>query len=132
MNNKQELIDQANKLQKELDILKLKINNPKDIFNIICYEDVLKQLNEKRETCPYKVIKQIEKYFNQGWIPNFSNSDQKWYPWFFERFDGLIFHCSSYCHDCFYGLPAHYKTKEISDHIGKYFVKEYENLKNNY
>jgi len=76
---KDDLIKQANKLQKELDILKQQINNENNkdyLFSITTYDEVCEALKEDKQTCPYKKIKQIEKLFNGNWVKNW---DDLWY-----------------------------------------------------
>lgn len=133
MNNKKELQKQAEKLQKELDILRNKIDSEEDIFSITSYKEVCKILEEDQQCCPYKKIKQIEKFFNQGWKPNWKNTNEyKYYPYFsVGSGGGLGFDVSvdaSYC----VGAVAFYKSKEISDYVGKTFIKEYQEFRDNY
>lgn len=134
MNNKTELKNQVEKLKKELLELELQIEKSDqiDLFKIDTYDKVCKALNKDKETCPYRVIKDIEKLFNQGWKPNWSNSEYKWYPYFsFGSFGGFSFRSSGYCCSGFTGECAYYKDKETSNYIGKTFLQEYKNLRDN-
>ena len=133
-NDKKELIKQANKLQKELDILKEQINKPFDVFSFTTYKEVIQELEEDSETCPYKKIKQIEKFFNEEWTPTWKNQNEyKYYPYFYIGSDGgLVYHTYLYYGSGFDGGCAFYKTKELAIHVGKNFLKEYKDLMNNY
>ncbi len=102
-----------------------------DIFKYDTYSKVCKALNEKEQTIPYLRIKQIEKFFNQGWKPNWKNqSEYKYYPYFsIGSGGGLVYYgCSFYC-DGFYGEPAFYKDKEPAIFVGKTFIKEYQSYR---
>ncbi|MDX7784758.1 hypothetical protein SJR90_20775, partial [Aeromonas caviae] len=51
----------------------------KDLFSITTYTEVCKELKEKEETCPYKMIKQVEKLFNGEWKKDWNDRNQpKW------------------------------------------------------
>lgn len=111
-----------------------------DIFTITSYAQVCKNL--KREVLTVKdftslpehqrekalhqhMVSNLEDCFNQGWKPNWTNSsEQKFFPWFGVG-GGWVFINSS----CYYfssgGQPGFYKSIEISDHIGKYFLDVY-------
>ena len=92
-------------------------------------EELKKELKEKEETCPYKMIKQIEKLFNGNWVKDWNNKNQsKWYPYYEQTGSGLVFsYSASYC-TRFPGQVAFYKDKKTSDHIGKYFIDVYKKL----
>ena len=130
--NKKQAQDKLKDLQKEVDALKLIIES-EDIFSCTTYKEVCKRLDKKQEDCPYKVIKDIERYFNQGWKPNWKNTDEyKFYPYFSVTFGGeLVYDCCYYCSSRFDGEVAFYKTSEIATFVGKYFTKEYQNLRDN-
>lgn len=79
----------------------------------------------------YRKIKLITKAFNEGWIPDYSNSSQyKYYPYFlFDKgVSGFGFIDSYYvCVSAVTGSGARlvYKSRELSDYAGKQFAKEY-------
>jgi hypothetical protein len=142
--NKQEAIKKVANLEKELAELKEIINKPEDIFDVTTYSEVCRRLGEKEITLKdfkqfddilankllnFAKIQQLSKYFNQGWIPNWKDSNEyKWYPYFNDSGGGFVFDYS-YCHCyAFSGSVAYYKTKEISNHIGKYFPDFYKNI----
>ena len=137
--------------QKELQILKIQvekleaiINKPKDIFDIKTYSDVCKELNEKELTLEdfeifegysekllaFAKIKQLEKYFNQGWTPNWQNKDEyKWYPYFeFTVSGGFGLSVVIFLFWCSYAVVGFYRTKKIANHIGINFSNIYKEL----
>lgn len=131
-NDKQkEFIEKYFKIEKPKDLLKeikdfndiLKVSN-KTLKDVLIYQNP-KTAREIRlnAICKIELIKEV---VNQEWVENWNNSNEyKYYPWF--RFDsgGFGFYDSaSYC-SCFYSELAFYKTKEISDFVGKTFLKEY-------
>jgi hypothetical protein len=123
---KKELIE----LKSRLLYLEKFIKEPEDLFNKVKnYDDVCKELNEPRESCPYKKIKQIEKLFNGSWIKNWlDKNQQKWYPYFEFTGSDLVFY-RSFCYHCSSdGQVAYYKDKKTSDFVGKTFLKEYQDI----
>lgn len=110
--------------------------NKKDcnIFNITNYAQVCAELGESSQSCPYKRIKQIERFFGQGWRPNWSNQNEyKYYPYFsFGSGGGLVYYHYHGCGSYFAGEVAFYKSKEIAIHVGKYFLKEYQEFRDSY
>jgi len=130
--NKKQAQDKLNDLQKEVDALK-DIINGEDIFTCTTYKEVCRRLNEPQFSCPYRVIKQIEKYFNQGWKPNWKNTNEyKYFPHFsIGSGGGLVYISSGYFFLCWVGGCAFYKTSEIATFVGENFIKEYQNLRDN-
>lgn len=131
--NKKQAQDKLKDLQKEVDSLRKIIESPEDVFTCNTYKEVCKRLNKDQEDCPYKVIKDIETYFNEDWKPNWKNtSEYKYYPYFSIGSGGELV-CNSYSYDysCFNGVVAFYKTSEIATFVGKNFTKEYQNLRDN-
>ena len=79
----------------------------------------------------YKKLKVIAKAINQGWTPDWNNSDQKkWYPWF--RLSSGFGFDGSYCD---YGLTFAnvgsrlcFESKEKAEYAGKQFEEIYKQL----
>jgi len=76
----------------------------------------------------YKKLKVIIQAINQGWIPDWNNTNQrKWYPWF-NLSSGFGFGVS----DCDYGNTSAcagsrlcFETEEKSDYAAKQFLEIY-------
>lgn len=127
--NKQELIKQAEKLQNELDKLKLEINKSEDVFSVTTYLEVCKKLNKKQETCPYKKIKDLELFFNEGWKKEIYNTNQyKYYPYFSVQGGSLVFVDSLCAAYRFYGFVGLFKSDKIATHIGRHFISIYQEI----
>ncbi len=145
-NNKEQLKKQAEKLQKDLDALKVLINKEDtiDLFKITTYKEVCKALNEQEYTendfensydanklLAFAQLKQIERLYNQEWTKNWADKLQyKWYPYFtLNNSGGLAFigsdYFSSHCH----GQVGFFKDRQTSDYIGKTFISIYKKLK---
>lgn len=123
--------EELNKLRK---LLKSNLDGKivkKDIFTITKYSDVCIELGEKEETCPYKKIKQIEKFYNQEWKPNWSNTNEyKYYPYFsLSSAGGLVYYGFVNCYGDFFGGVAFYKDSKTAKYVGETYTKEYEDLK---
>lgn len=117
-------------------VIEEKINNTVNLTeeflleNIKTYKDVCKYLNEPLETLPYFQIKQIEKLFNGNWIKDFSKNQENWYPYFtYNEVSGCLgFGFSDFRRSCSDGQVAFYKSKEISNFVGKTFIDIYNKL----
>lgn len=133
---KQEIEKRLNALEEyvseEMDKIRNLSKKPiaKDLFSITTYSDVCKELKEKEETCPYKMIKQVEKLFNGKWKKDWNDRNQsKWYPWYEQTDSGLVFSFSCSCYFLsFSGQVAFYKDKLTCDHVGKHFISIYKQL----
>lgn len=132
--------DEANSKQKELIKQYFKINTF-DLSDIKSFDDILKISGKTLEDIliykspkttreirlnAFSKIELIKEVVNQGWIEDWNNNNEyKYYPWFnFAsggfRFDASGSDCSDFC-----SALAFYKTKKISDFVGKTFLKEY-------
>lgn len=132
--------NEANSKQKELIKQYFKINTF-DLNSIKSFNDILKISGKTLEdVLIYKSpktskevrlnalskIELIKEVVNQGWVEDWNNSNEyKYYPLFNFGSGGFRVYGSSSGYSLFYsGLPF-YKTKEISDFVGKTFLKEY-------
>lgn len=103
------------------------IETSKDLFKFNTYSKVCEELGEKEKGSSYEQIKQIEKFFNQGWIKDWNNSNQYKYTPYFEKASSGVWRFfdsggwGSYC----YGVVAYFKDKEISDFVGRTFIEIY-------
>lgn len=99
----------------ELDILQTDVFNEKDTTDEIAY----------------KKLKIIAKAINQGWIPDWNNTDQKkWYPWF-RMSSGFGFDFTYYDYagaNTGVGSRLCFETKEKAEYAGKQFEEIYKQL----
>ena len=110
-----------------------------DYRDIKTFEDACKALDidpdavcrdtDTRDEAAYKKLKVIVKAINQGWSPDWNNTNQrKWYPWF--RFSsGFGFGVS----DCTFdnscasvGSRLCFESEEEANYAGKQFTAIYE------
>jgi hypothetical protein len=73
----------------------------------------------------------IAEALNEGWKPNWDNSDEpKYYPWFWKEKKGVssgfvfydtIYYCSSAVAG--YGLRLCFRTRELAEYAGKQFIE---------
>jgi hypothetical protein len=79
----------------------------------------------------YKKLKVITKAINQGWTPDWNNTDQqKWYPWF-RLSSGFGFDVSLYAFgyaNTTVGSRLCFESKEKSTYAGTQFIDIYEQL----
>jgi len=77
----------------------------------------------------YKKLKVIAKAINQGWTPDWSDSDQyKYYPWFRVLSSGFGFSFSDYDYtgtDAGVGSRLCFESREKSDYAAAQFVDLY-------
>lgn len=112
------------------------------IERILTFEDVLKEnridpstwLGELIGLSPdevaYRKIKLIAKAFNEGWVPDWTDSSQaKYYPWFkmgspsgvgFSYLDYVGWNASSGV-----GSRLCFKSGELAKHVGQLFIDDY-------
>ncbi len=99
---------------------KLKVY-PDDIFN----------KKDSPDEVAYKKLKVIVKAINNGWIPNWKDSDQKkWFPWF-NLSSGFGFSGSYYCCDyagTFIGSRLCFESSEKSEYAANQFIDLYKDL----
>ena len=92
-------------------------------------EDQVFSTTDTPDEKAYKKLKQIIKVINEGWVPDWNNSNQrKWYPWFYLS-SGFGFSYSFY--SCDYtdssvGSRLCFETEEKCDYVAKQFIEIYE------
>jgi hypothetical protein len=85
--------------------------------------------DQRGKALAFHKIKNLEKFFNKNWVPNFSDSSEyKYYPYFEKRSGRWVFIGSYGYLYGFSGGVGLYKSKEISDHIGNNFKDIYISL----
>jgi len=78
----------------------------------------------------YREVKLIAQALNEGWIPDWGNTNQsKWRPWFYMTPGGFRFYVS-YCGTDYsvVGSRLCYKSEKLSDYAAKTFSHIYEKL----
>lgn len=83
-----------------------------------------------KDEVAYKQVKEIAKAFNEGWVPDWTNSSEgKYYPWFkmgspsgggFSCHDYVIWDTYSYV-----GSRLCFETREQAKYVGKQFEDLY-------
>lgn len=91
-------------------------------FNFLPIEQRIKMLSFYR-------IQNIIKLFNQDWILNWSDINQKkYYPWFEKKSSGWVCYGSYGYYSYSYAGVGLFKSEEISNFCGKLFLEDYINI----
>jgi hypothetical protein len=95
---------------------------------VVTYRALLKVLPPTHYVVSQQAIVVITKALNEGWIPDWSNSNELKYIPYFEmrgssgfRFHGYVRWLSFSC----VGSRLCFKTRELAEHAGKYFIDTY-------
>lgn len=89
----------------------------------------LMELGFSPDEITLRKIKVITKALNEGWKPDWNDSNQpKWYPWFKMSSGSFVFDVT-YC-DCSYAYAGYasrlcFKSDELATYAGKQFSKLY-------
>lgn len=72
-------------------------------------------------------IQHISKALNEGWTPNFNNSDErKWYPWFEKKISGWsVRGVGYYCGLAGMGSDFFFKSEELARYAATKFLEIY-------
>lgn len=91
-------------------------------------EDIYNEKDTPDEAA-YKMIKFIISVINEGWEPDWNNTDQKkWYPWF-RLSSGFGFSGSAYIYDftsTLVGSRLCFESKEKCEYVANQFLDLYE------
>lgn len=109
---------------------------PKEREWLTDIDKVYKALNKVRntslsdKTLAFEDIKTLEEYFNNGWKVDLKDRNQyKYYPYFeIKGSGGLVFSGSYFSSGYLGGFVGYFKSKEISDFIGKNYINIYRRL----
>lgn len=119
---------------------------PKDIKERIkTFDDVLVENGVKRvifenncqdlttDEVAYKMIKEIVKAFNEGWVPDWTNSNEgKYYPWFkigSPSGGGFSYDVCDYWRTCSnVGSRLCFKSSDLAKHAGQLFESIYKDF----
>ena len=116
-----------------------------DLYPKLFIKDIKTQINSYKDACIYlgkecdesvsasEKIKTIIKAFNQGWVADYSNSDQyKYYPyWIYKVGSGFSLHCvGNELTTTTVGAPFVFEKREICQHVATHpeFVKLYNEM----
>jgi hypothetical protein len=145
MINKEQAQKQLSNLEKEVEKLKAIINAPEDIKDKVkTYSDACLVMGEKelsiedfsnvpvefrKSTFAIYKLQVIAKALNQGWTPNWSDTNQaKWYPYFDLRAGGFVFDdCGYDCWDAYYtgGSRLCFQSEALAKYAGTQFTEIY-------
>jgi len=83
--------------------------------------------NDTTDEIAYKILKVIVEVLNEGWVPDWKNSNQyKYYPWFdLSSGSGLSFGDVDPYSISTVGSRLCFKSSELAVYAGKQFIKEY-------
>lgn len=135
-NDSQGLIKNKNKLLKQISLFD-KIKNYSDVCFELGEEELtidnfnfIKDEKIRLKTFRTYQIKNIEKLFGNGWIPDWNNvNENKYYPWFTISSFGLVgFSASASDVDHCHTGVGFFKTREISDFVGRTFLNIYSDI----
>ena len=121
------------------EIVSTKITDRIKSFDDACQElDVDPEQDKFTEGDPddiaFQKLKVIARALNQGWKPNWNDSNQrKWYPWFYLNNPGFRFVASDYVSvstGSTGGSRLCYESEELSIYASNQFLDLYNNLLN--
>lgn len=140
---KQEALTEIKAIKARLEVLTKIIDTPESVFDsILTVEDVLvfngtteKQFNLtylslSEDEKAYILLKMICKIFNEGWMPDWNNSNQYKYWPYFKMGAGFGFSHTDYYYAYTNAHTASrlcLKDEKTAIHVGKLFIKVYEN-----
>ena len=91
-------------------------------------------LLDSADELAYKKAKIITKALNEGWVPDWNNSNErKWRPWFYLDSPGFRFFGSRYAYSGSYsagGSRLCFKSEELCEYAAKQFIDIYRELYN--
>ena len=91
-------------------------------------EYMTKYLGEPTDEWAYRMLKMVVKAINQDWIPDWSNNNYKYYPWFRILSSGFGFSGSLYFFTVthsFVGSRLCFESREKSDYAAVQFSDLY-------
>ena len=102
----------------------------KDACNALDIDpDAVCNKGDTLDEAAYKKLKIIAKAINQGWVPDWDNTNErKWFPWF-SLASGFGFDDSGYscgCSRTVVGSRLCFESEEKADYAGKQFTAIYE------
>lgn len=142
--DKKRVLSAAEKYSSAKDVLKELFPdafNKTDFRDIKTFEDACEVLEldptelfseiDTLDEIAYKKLKVIVKAINQGWSPEWNNSNQrKWHPWF-NLSSGFGFSFSGYHYgrtSTYFGSRLCFESEEKSNYAANQFIQLYEDL----
>ena len=116
-----------------------RVKSVKDAFKIanINYENFIQDLKNsifRKDEIGKRKLEIIAKVLNEGWKPNWKDSnEEKWYPWF-EYKDGVggfVFSDAIYGSARTYanlGSRLYFRTLKLAEYAGRTFIEEYNQM----
>ena len=141
--NKKDILKKVSSLEEEIKDLKTSnqecCDEPKCIMERVkTFEDACKITgiipaiyeNSPKDTIAYEKLKVIVRALNEGWIPNWEDSNEKkYYPYFRMSpfgFDDTL--CGYWSANSATGSRLRFKSAELAKYAGKQFVDLYRDL----
>jgi len=92
-------------------------------------EQALKNLGFTTDEINYRKLKTVTKALNEGWVPDWTNSNEnKWQPYFQLSSGGFVFYDAYYGYsygNAGYGSRLCFKSDELATYAGKQFSEIY-------
>jgi hypothetical protein len=110
-----------------------RIKTMQDVYNELkldafCHERLLTESGLSKDEKAYKRLKLIVKALNEGWVPDWDDSNQrKYFPWFnFGSGSGFSsFAYDSWIADSGVGSRLCFRSAELAEYAGKQFTSIY-------
>ena len=114
-----------------------KITDRIKTYEDACVELGVEPLDEKKlrsfgftdDEINYRKLKTVTKALNEGWVPDWTNSNQaKWYPYFRLSSGAFVFAASYFADstaDAGYGSRLCFPSDELATYAGKQFTDTY-------
>ena len=112
--------------EKITDRIKTYQDSCKDLDTEPISDDYFQDSGLTEDEIAFRKIKAITKSLNEGWKPDWNNSNEKkWYPWFKLSSGGFVFDDAGYC--CSVAGAGHgsrlcFKSEELAEYAGKQFI----------
>lgn len=83
---------------------------------------------ECEDITAYMKLRVIVVALNEGWVPQFTEGERRWYVWYGNSHGGLVYanalYAGSLSHSN-YGARLAFKSKELAEYAGKQFIDIY-------
>jgi len=118
-------------LQKVTDCIKTYEDACAELGIVPIDENTLLSNGFTKDEIAYRKIKTITAALNEGWLPDWSDENQKkWIPWFYPNSSsGFVFDDTTYSYSTAYagyGLRLCFKTDALAKYAGTQFTDLYE------